>query len=94
VTPDRRADGAKSKVTLEVAGGKVDKVVVSGGEGFKGEWDGKSAWTVGLGDGRYATNVEMGGEKIRGLSFTVEPGAKACTFQLTMATKAWSGSCR
>jgi serine/threonine protein kinase len=94
VTPDRRPEGAKAKVTLEVTGSKVDKVVVSGGEGFKGEWDGKAPWTVGLGDGRYATNVEMGGEKVRGLSFTVDPGAKTCAFQLNLAARAWSGNCR
>ncbi len=95
VSADKRTDVKKIPVKLTYSDSSGARVTVSGGQGLKAEWDGKEAWTVELGDGRYATIVEPpSAEKIRGESFTVEAGKKSCDFTFDLATKAWSGGCK
>ncbi len=92
--PDARPD-AKTKVTLRYADPIGAKVIVTGGTGFKGVWDGKQPWTVELGEGQFSTLVELpGGEKLRGIRFGVDPGKSSCDFSFDPAAKTWTGGCK
>jgi serine/threonine protein kinase len=96
VSPDSRSD-VKSVPTLlkfgDPAGGRV---ILTGAGGFRAEWDGKEPFEVGnLAEGRYATMITPAeGSKIRGKSFQVEAGKKACEFEFDTKAKAWTGGCK
>jgi serine/threonine protein kinase len=96
LSPDKRADIKKAATTLKFSDSNGGKVTITGGEGFKAEWDGKSPFEIGeLGDGRYSTIIEpANGKKIRGKSFTIEGKRKNCEFTFELEKKAWEGSCK
>jgi serine/threonine-protein kinase len=95
VTPDKRKDApASKKTTLKVKGNEPTLVVVTGGVGYKAEWDGKAPFDLGpLAKGKYRTLVTpvSSGEKLR-LDFEVVEG-KACEYTFDPAKKAWAGGC-
>jgi hypothetical protein len=76
-----------------MVGGPAE-VVITGGVGFKAEWDGAAPFDVGaLPAGTYRANITpQGGAKLRNKSFTVEAD-KACAFTFDVAAGDWSGGC-
>ena len=96
VSADRREGVPTAKVVLKYSDPAGGTIVISGGEGFKAEWDGKAPFEVGpLGDGRYSTSISpAGGKKIRGKSFTVNGKKKGCEFTFGVADKSWTGGCK
>ena len=96
VSPDRREGVPTAEVVLNYSDPAGGTIVISGGEGFKAEWDGKAPFEVGpMADGRYSTSIEpTGGKKIRGKSFTVVGKKKRCEFTFSVSDKAWTGGCK
>jgi hypothetical protein len=96
VSADRREGVPTAKVVLKYSDPVGGTIVISGGEGFKAEWDGKAPFEVGpLGDGRYSTSISPeGGKKIRGKSFTVNGKKKGCEFTFGVDEKSWTGGCK
>jgi len=96
VSVDRREGVPTAEVLLNFSDPAGGSVIISGGDGFKAEWDGKAPFEVGpMADGRYSTSIEpSGGKKIRGKSFTVVGKKKRCDFTFSVADKAWSGGCK
>jgi len=95
-SPDRREGVPTAELTLKYSDAAGGKIIISGGEGFKAEWDGMADFAVGpMGGGRYSTSIEpAGGKKIRGKSFTIDSKKKTCEFTFSVDEKAWTGKCR
>jgi serine/threonine protein kinase len=94
VSRDTREGVPSSTATvLSMVGGPAE-VVITGGVGFKAEWDGAAPFDVGaLPAGTYRANITpQGGAKLRNKSFTVEAD-KACAFTFDVAAGDWSGGC-
>jgi len=96
VTHDARKDGKGTPTVVTLAGGTARDVTITGGIGFKAEWDGKGECDLGkLPEGRYRANItKADGDKIRGSSFEVVDGKKSCRFAFDVATRKWSGDCK
>ncbi len=94
-SPDRRTGIPTAETVLKYSDPAGGKIVISGGEGFKAEWDGKADFVVGpMGSGRYSTSVEpASGRKIRGKSFTIDGDKKACEYVFVVDDKTWTGGC-
>lgn len=94
LSKDTRTNVPMSKSTELKLDGDVVSVVVTGGVGFKAEWDGKAPFAVGpLPAGSYRAQVTpKEGSKIRNKTFTVEAD-KACSFTFDVAGQKWNGGC-
>lgn len=93
-TKDERPDVKRSPTTLKASFPEGAAVTITGGVGFKAEWNGKEDFDLGeLAEGKYRANVEpVGGAKLRGKTFEVV-GGKKCSFSFDAAKGEWAGAC-
>jgi len=96
MTEDPRTDVSRTPTKLSTSGGGFQEITISGGIGFKADWDGRGECDLGsLPGGKYRTNVTpKDGSKIRGKSFEVVGGKKACSFAFDLGSQEWTGECK
>lgn len=92
---DARTTVARSPTTLKASFPDGAEIKLTGGVGFKAEWDGKADFDLGeLAEGKYRANVTpKGKDTLRGKSFEVVGKKKNCAFTFDAATGEWTGSC-
>jgi serine/threonine protein kinase len=93
---DDRTGVGRAHTVLKASFPQGAEVTITGGVGFKAEWDGKADFDLGdLAEGSYRTNLTpVGGEKIRSKNFEVVAKKKLCEFTFDTAASAWTGSCQ
>jgi len=93
---DPRTDVRRTPTKVSTSGGEFVEVTISGGVGFRADWDGKGECDLGsLPGGKYRTNVTpKDGTKIRGKTFEVMEGKKACAFTFDLGSEEWTGGCK
>ena len=91
---DARTTVVRSATTLKASFPDGAEVKVTGGVGFKAEWDGKADFALGdLAEGKYRANVTpKGKDTLRGKTFEVV-GGKKCEFTFDAAAGEWTGAC-
>ena len=91
---DTRTTVGRSPTTLHASFPDGADIKITGGVGFKAEWDGKADFALGeLAEGKYRANVTpKGKDTLRGKTFEVV-GKKTCAFTFDAATGEWTGSC-
>ncbi len=92
---DARTDVKRVPTTLTVQG-DVTELTITGGIGFRADWDGSGDCDLGaIPGGRYRANITpASGSKIRGKSFEVVEGKKSCAFAFDVAKQDWTGGCK
>lgn len=95
-TTDDRTGVARVPTVLKASYPGGADISITGGVGFKAQWDGKADFDLGqLAEGKYRANITpVGGEKIRAKSFEVVSGKTACAFTFDSAKSDWTGGCQ
>jgi serine/threonine protein kinase len=91
---DTREDVVRSTATTLSMTGGTGEVLITGGVGFKAEWDGVGSFDIGpLPEGSYRTLITTtSGSKIRNKTFDIV-GGKACSVAFDMGAKEWTAAC-